>query len=126
MKRVKLFIVEPAVNRVVGRELNFSLDDKATLIDVINEADKMISSKGGFPVPHYQNLLHMVYNPVKNRFYKQVAITAYDETGQTLNVRDDPKRELPTGITITLIPVGGCISEWEEAISYKEFLKAPP
>jgi len=126
MKRVKLFIVEPAVNRVIGRELNFSLDDKATLIDVINEADKIISSKGAFPIPHYKSLLHMVYNPVKNRFYKQVAITAYDETGQTLNIRDDPKRELPTGITITLILAGGCISEWEEAISYQEFLKTLP
>jgi len=124
VKKLKLFIIEPAVNKVIGRELNFSMDDKATLIDVINETDKIISSKGGFPVPHYQSLLHMVYNPVKNRFYKQVAITAYDETGQTLNIRDDPKRELPTGITITLIPAGGCISEWEEAISYEEFLKA--
>lgn len=124
MKTIRVFIVEPAVNKIIGRELSLSLQDEATLIDVINETDKIISSKGNFPVPHYRNLLHMIYNPVKNRFYKQVAITAYDESGQTLNVREDPKRELPAGITITLIPAGGCISEWEEAISYEEFLKA--
>ena len=41
-----------------------------------------------------------------------------------LNVRDDPKKELPEGVTVILIPAGGCISEWEEAIDYQEFLKA--
>ena len=84
----------------------------------------MIKSKGSFPVSDYQSLLHMVYNPVENRFYKQVAITAYKESGQSLNVREDPKKELAEGITVTLIPAGGCISEWEEAMKYEEFVKA--
>ncbi len=119
-----LFIHEPSINKVIGRELNLLLDDKANLVDAINEVDKIIDSKGSFPVPDYQSLLHMIYNPVKNRFYKQVAITAYKKSGQMLNVRDDPKKELPEGITVTLIPAGGCISEWEEAMDYEEFLKA--
>lgn len=124
MKRIKLFIHEPSINKVIGRELNLLLDDKADLIDAISEVDKMINSKGSFPVPDYQSLLHMIYNPVENRFYKQVAITAYKQSGQTLKVRDDPKKELSEGITVTLIPAGGCISEWEEAIDYEEFLKS--
>lgn len=124
MKNIKLHIVEPEVNRAIGRELEFSLGAKATLIDVINEADKMISSKGRFPIPHYQSLLHMIFNPIQNRFYKQVAITACNQNGQTLNIRNDPRWQLPTGTTITLIPAGGCISEWEEAISWEEFLNA--
>jgi len=124
MKRIKLFIHEPLINKVVGRELSLLLNDKASLVDAISEVDKMISSKGSFPVPDYRNLLHMVYNPVENRFYKQVAVTAYKQSGQSLNVRDNPKKELPEGTTVTLIPAGGCISEWEEAIGYEEFLKA--
>ena len=124
MKRIKLFIHEPSINKVIGRELNLLLNEKANLIDAISEVDKTINSKGSFPVPDYQSLLHMIYNPVENRFYKQVAITAYKQSGQTLNVRDDPKKELPEGITVTLIPTGGCITEWEEAIDYEEFLKA--
>jgi len=124
MKRIKLFIHEPSINKAIGRELNLLLNDKANLIDAISEVDKIINSKGSFPVPDYQSLLHMIYNPVENRFYKQVAVTAYKQSGQTLNVRDDPKKELPEGITVTLIPAGGCISEWEEAIDYEEFLKA--
>jgi len=123
MKRIKLFIHEPLINKVIGRELNLLLYGKASLKDAIDEVDKMINSKGSFPVPGYQSLLHMIYNPVEKRFYKQAAISAYDESGQLLNVRDDPKKELSEGITIILIPTGGCISEWEEAIDYKDLLK---
>lgn len=123
MKSVKLVIQETLVNKVIGSELNLLLTDKASVIDAINELDKMISSRGRFPVQGYQSLLHMIYNPIKNRFYKQVAISAYNKS-EMLNLRDDPKKELPEGTTITLIPTGGCIGEWEEAIDYKEFSKA--
>jgi len=124
MKRITLFIHEPSVNKVIGNKLSLLLGDKANLIDAISEVDKMINSKGSFPMPDYRSLLHMIYNPVENRFYKQVAITAYRQSDQMLNVRDDPKKELPEGTTVTLIPAGGCVSEWEEAIDYEEFLKA--
>jgi len=123
MKRVKLVIHEPSINKVIGSELNLLLNDKANLVDAIGEVDKLINNKGGFPLPYYQSLLHMVYNPVENRFYNQVAVTAYKESGQMLNVRDNPKKELTRGTTIILIPKGGCIGEWEEAVDYKEFLK---
>jgi hypothetical protein len=66
----------------------------------------------------------MIYNPIQNSFYKQAAVSAYDGLGQLLNVRDAPEKALPEGITVILIPTGGCISEWEEAIDYREFLKA--
>jgi hypothetical protein len=124
MKRIKLFIHEPSINRIIGRELNLLLDDKASLVDAIREVDKIINSTGSFPVSNYRSLLHMIYNPVQNKFYKQVAITAYNQSGQMLNVRDDPKKELPEGTTVTLIPAGGCITEWEKAINYEEFLKS--
>lgn len=124
MKKVKLIIYEPEINKVIGRELNLTLEDKANLIDIINEVDKIMKGRGGFPVPDYQSLLHMIYNPVENRFYKQVALRAHAEPNLSLNVRDDPRKELPERTTIILIPAGGCISEWEEAIDYERFLKA--
>lgn len=124
MKRIKLTIHEPLINKVIGNELKLLLNDKASLIDTISEVDKIISSKGKFPVPNYQSLLHMIYNPIQNRFYKQTAVSAYDDLGQTLNVRDAPNRALPDGASVILIPAGGCISEWEETVDYNEFLKA--
>jgi len=124
MKTIKLVIHEPSINKVIGSELNIPIDDKANLVDAINEVDKIINNKGGFPLQDYRSFLHMVYNPIENRFYKQVAVTAHKESGEMLNVRDNPKKELPEGAIIILIPTGGCISEWEEAINYKEFSKA--
>jgi hypothetical protein len=53
-----------------------------------------------------------------------VAVTAYNKLNKMLNVRDNPKKELPEGTTIILIPTGGCISEWEEALDPEEFSKA--
>jgi hypothetical protein len=85
--------------------------------------DKIINNKGGFPISDYRSLLHMVYNPVENRFYKPVAVTVHEESDQTLNVRDNPKKTSTSRRdNIILIPTGD-ISEWEEAINYKEFSK---
>jgi len=122
MKRTRLFIRETSINKVIGSELNLLLDDEANLIDAINEVDKIINSKGRFPVPDYRSLLHMIYSPVENRFYKQVAITVY-KSGQALNFREEPKKKLPEETTVILIPAGGCITEWEEALDYDEFLR---
>jgi hypothetical protein len=125
MKQVKFVVHEPSVNKVVGSELVLVLNDDANVVDTINEVDKLINIKDKrFPLPDYQSLLHMVYNPVAGEFYKQVAIAAHMESGEMLNIRGDPKKQLPEGITVILIPAGGCISEWEEAISPQEFLKA--
>ena len=124
MKKIKLFIYDPSINKVSGRELDLLLNDEANVIDAINEVDRIINGKGGFPVPDYKSLLHMIYNPVENRFYKQVAIRAHAESDPRLNVRDDPKKELPDRTTVILIPAGGCISEWEEALDYERFWKA--
>ena len=96
MKRIKLVIQEPSINKVIGSELNLLLNDRANVIDAINEVYKMINSRGVFPVPGYQSLLHMVYNPIKNRFHKQVALTVCKEGAMLrAHLRDDPKKELP-------------------------------
>ena len=124
MKRIKLVIHEPSVNKIVGSELDLELSDEANAITVINEADRLIHQKGGFPLSDYKSLLHMIYNPVTNRFYNQVAVTAYLESGDMVNLRTDPKQNLPAGATVVLIPSGGCISEWETAINYQEFKQA--
>lgn len=122
---MKFVVHEPSVNKVIGSELVLVLNDDANIVDAINEVDKLINSKDKrFPLPDYQSLLHMVYNPMEGKFYKQVAIAAHIGSGEMLNIRDNPKQQLPEGTTVILIPAGGCISEWEEAISPLEFSKA--
>jgi len=124
MKRVKLVIHESLVNKLIGAELLLQLDDKANCIDVINEVDRLINERGGFPLQEYRSLLHMVYDPIKNRFYNQVAVSAYKEAEGMINLRVDPRQQLPADVTVVLIPAGGCISEWEDAVDFEEFSKA--
>ena len=124
MKRAKLIVHEPSVNKLIGSELLLQLDDTANLVDAINEVDRLISEKGGFPLPECRSLLHMVYNSVENRFYKQVAVAAYKEGEGMIDLRVDPKQKLSANVTVVLIPAGGCISEWEEAIDFEEFSNA--
>lgn len=124
MKRVRLIVHEPSVNKVVGSELHLQLNDEANLIDAINSVDDLMNRRGGFPLSEYRSLLHMVYNPVENRFYKQVAVAAYGEGENMINLRVDLRKKLPADVTVVLIPSGGCISEWEETIDFEEFRKA--
>jgi len=121
MKKVKLVIHESSVNKQIGAELLLQMNDKANCIDVINEVDRLINERGGFSLPGYRSLLHMVYNPAENRFYKQVAVSAYKEGEGMINLRVDPKQQLPADVTVVLIPAGGCISEWEEVVDFEEF-----
>lgn len=126
MKQIKLVVHEPSINRIVGSELNLELNDEANVISAISEVDRLIDQKGDFPLSDYESLLHMTYDPLRNRFYNQVAVTAYLEGGDMINLRADPKQNLPAGATVVLIPSGGCISEWEIAIDNQEFRRAMP
>ena len=124
MKTVRIIIQQYSINKMAGKEFNLLLDKKANVIDTINEVDKIIASEGKFPLGRYCSLLHMIYNPIENRFYKQTAITTYTNPQQTFNVRDNPKKKLPERVTVVLIPEGGCISEWEEVLKVEKFLEA--
>ena len=124
MKRIKLIVHEPLVNKIIGSELNLELDDEASVIAAVTKVDRLVDQKGDFPLSDYKSLLHMIYDPVRNRFYNQVAVTAYLEGGDMINLRVDPKQNLPADVTVVLIPSGGCISEWEIAIDFREFKRA--
>lgn len=124
MKHVRVIVHEPSINKLVGGEVLLQLDESANLVDAINEVDRLIVAKGGFPMHEYQSLLHMVYNPIENRFLKQVAVAAYRQSENMINLRIDPRQKLPSDVTVVLIPAGGCISEWEEALDSEKFLKA--
>ena len=124
MKKVKLVIRQYSINKIAGGTFELRLHEKANVIDAINEVDKMIGDKGRFLVKEYHSLLHMVYNPVKNRFYKQTAITAYTGPRKFLNVNENPERVLPDETVIILIPEGGCITATEDVLDYERFHKA--
>ena len=117
MKRVTLIVRQTEISRVFPSGFQLLLEDNASTIDAIRVADEEIKRKcGQFPVKKYRTLLHMVYHPHENRFYKQVAIQAHADSKQFLNIRENPKMPLPNETIIILIPQGGCQTDWEEPI----------
>jgi len=124
LKRVIVSINEGSITKVLGAWLELVIEDEANVLDVIMKVDEVINSKSGFLLSEYRGLLHMLYNPITGRFYKQVGVHAYTEPGKFYNVRDNVRQALPNGATIVLIPNAGCIGEWEKVLEYKEFCKA--
>ena len=121
MKKITTYIGQYSINKIIGSKLELLLPDEANIIDVIGEVDKIISSKAQFPSEHYRSLLHWVYNPIEERFYKQAAITAYAKPRKFLKVKSNPKTNLPDGTIVYILPDGPCITEGEEVIDYNTF-----
>jgi hypothetical protein len=124
MKRILLNIQESSINKMYGNEFELSLPERATIMDAISAVDRLFVSEGKFPSDYYHSLLHWVYNPIEERFYKQASVIAYIGPGKFLNIRDDPKKELPEGIIVHIDPEGPCITEGEDIIDYETFKKA--
>jgi len=115
---VRIIIHQSDIERLIGDELDLTLKPEANIVDAIKILDEEISKKTTiFPVKGYRSLLHMTYNPVEGRFYKQVALQAYKRPGVFLNIRQNPRMPLPNGATVILIPEGPCISEWENVVN---------
>lgn len=123
MKHVKLKILDSSLKEVLEGEFTVRLQEGANILDLINEIDD--SRKGQFFIknyPEYQSLLHMMWNPIENRFYKQIAISAYTKNQKFFEVRKDPWLVLPDGLTVFL-GLGLCKSESEEVVDFETFQK---
>jgi len=118
MKKITLIVRQTEIGRLFPNGLQLLLEDNASTLDVIRVADEEIKKKcGKFPVKEFKSLLHMVYHPHEDRFYKQVAIQAHVKSKPFLNIRENPKMPLPNETTIILIPQGGCQTDWEEPVT---------
>ena len=123
MKKIYLKLQDHLINKIIGKDFEFSINENENLIDVIKKLDELICIKGKFPYKEYHSLLHMIYNPIENKLYTQVAINIYDENGMFIHIRENPKMSLPDKTKIILIPAGGCITSWDKVIDYNKFEK---
>jgi len=123
MKQVNLKILDSSLKEVLGGDFSIRLPDKANILDLIKQIDK--SSKGQFFIknyPEYHSLLHLMWNPIEERFYRQIALSAYTSDNRFFEVRKNPKLVLPDGLTIFL-GLGLCKSESEEVVDFEIFKK---
>ncbi len=115
--KVHLSVVQSELNQFAGRDWILTLREGSSIIDAIKAADELISRRTAvFPVKGFRSLLQMTYHPIEERFYRQVAVQAYERPGVLIPVRQNPKMPLPDGAFIILIPEGPCIAEWEDVM----------
>ncbi len=120
LKTVTLIVRQTQISKFAPNGLQLLVGDDANVLDTIKAFDReLIERSGKFPVKGFGSLLHMVYNPVEARFYKQVAVQAYTKSNSYLQIRENPKMSLPDKTTIILIPEGGCTTDWEESVDQK-------
>ena len=123
MKHVKLKILDSSLKEMLEGEFAVRLQEGANILDLINEIDD--SRKGRFFIknyPEYQSLLHMMWNPIENRFYRQIALSAYTKNQKFFEVRKNPWLVLPDALTVFL-GLGLCKSESEEVVAFETFQK---
>ncbi len=123
MKLVKLKILDSFLKEAIGGEFTLYLCDEANILHLINKVDTC--RKGKFFIknyPEYRSLLHMTWNPVKKRFYRTIAISAYTKNNKFFEARKNPRLILPDGLTIFL-GLGLCKSEGEEIVDFETFKK---
>jgi hypothetical protein len=123
MKKVKLKILDSSLKEVLGGEFNINLDEEADILDLIIRIDS--SKKGQFFIkgyPEYRSLLHLMWNPIEKRFYRQIALSAYTKDNKFFEVRKNPQLVLPDGLTIFL-GLGLCKSEYEEIVDFETLQK---
>lgn len=112
VKRVRLILRDPDLNKMLGNELSLSLEDSTNVVDVIKKVDELILDKGRFPIVGCKSLLHLTFHPLEKRFYRHVALTAYSKSERFLNVRNSPELILPDETTVVLA-LTICSSDWE-------------
>ncbi|MEM2094891.1 MAG: hypothetical protein QXI32_06310 [Candidatus Bathyarchaeia archaeon] len=116
--RVHVSVIHPELNRSVGRQWTLTLKEGSSIIDVIKAVDGEISRVTPiFPIKGYRSLLQMTFHPREERFYRQVAIQAYERPGVLLPVRQEPNMPLPNEVIVIVVPEGPCITEWEDVVA---------
>jgi len=116
MKKVTFVIRDPDINKVVGNQVELSLDEKANILDAIREVDELIMQRtNSFPVKGCRSLLHLTFHPTEHRFYAHAALTAYSQTEKFLDVKTNLDSPLPDGAVIVLA-LTICGGEWEQIV----------
>lgn len=99
--------------------------DGANILCAIDKIDWLIMRRlGRFPVVGFKSLLHMVYNPVRKRFYEQVIMHACSPKSAFLPIRNQPELELEDGAFVRLILMAVCADAPEPVLKYEDFHEA--
>jgi hypothetical protein len=101
---------------VDGKEIGLDSSNEKNIISLLMQIDPEENDQT-------YGLLHAIFNPKENRFYRQIGINAYTEKGDFINIREDPLQILPENSRIYILTKGPCISDFDQILPYNEFFK---
>jgi len=125
MKKVRIEIKESSLNKKLGNVFTLALYDGANILYAIDKIDWLIMRRlGRFPIDGFKSLLHMLYDPVRRRFYEQVIMHASSPKSVFLPIRNQPQLELGDGTFVRLILMAVCADAPEPVLKYEDFHEA--
>jgi hypothetical protein len=125
MRKVRIEIKETSLNKRLGSVFTLALYDGANVLYTIDKIDWLIMRRlGRFPIDGFKSLLHMLYDPVRRRFYEQVIMHASSPKSAFLPIRNQPELELEDGTFVRLILMAVCADAPEPVLKYEEFHEA--
>ena len=125
MRKVRIEIKETSLNKRLGSVFTLALYDGANILYAIDKIDWLIMRRlGRFPIDGFKSLLHMLYDPVRRRFYEQVIMHASSPKSVFLPIRNQPQLELGDGTFVRLILMAVCADAPEPVLKYEDFHEA--
>jgi len=125
MRKVRIEIKESSLNKKLGNVFTLALYDGANILYAIDKIDWLIMRRlGRFPIDGFKSLLHMLYDPVRRRFYEQVIMHASSPKSVFLPIRNQPQLELGDGTFVRLILMAVCADAPEPVLKYEDFHEA--
>jgi hypothetical protein len=125
MKKVRIEIKESSLNKKLGNVFTLALYDGANILYAIDKIDWLIMRRlGRFPIDGFKSLLHMLYDPVRRRFYEQVIMHASSPKSVFLPIRNQPQLKLGDGTFVRLILMAVCADAPEPVLKYEDFHEA--
>jgi len=124
VKKITIEFTDSRLIKKLGKRVELNLPDDANFLDAL----KIVSdeTEDRFPIkdyPEYHSLLHMIWNPIEKRIYKQIGTSAYYGERRFFDVRENMYSKLPDGLLISL-GTGLCKTETEEVIDFSKFREA--
>ena len=125
MKKIGMEIKETSLNKKLGSNFTLFLYDGANILYAIDKIDWLIMRKlGKFPIEGFKSLLHMLYDPIRKRFYEQVIMHASSPKSAFLPIRSQPQLALEEDTFVRLILLAVCADAPEPVLKYEEFREA--
>ena len=111
MKKITISILDPSIKRILGGNVEVTIDDDGDFLDAIAKLDehywkKPFRAKRG--EIEIVSILQFIWDARENKIFDDVGIESRDASNKWLPVKENPFMSLPNGTTLLVTPDAGC------------------